>query len=170
MHIVAYSLPTTAVMLHSKMTGMCYLVKHNNTIKVVQCKKIMVLRSDGVLETGVSARGSLETGFWMSRLGLETFCKCLGLGSVSGPPCLGLGSVSGPWCLGLGSVSGPWCLGLGSVSRKMSRSREKSLGLEENVSTSSLCYKMYHIFLLTVKEHLTFNSIMYFTCLTSHVF
>ena len=51
--------------------------------------------SDVVLETGVSARGSLETGFLMSWLGLETFYKCLG--SVSGPHCLGLGSVSTPY-------------------------------------------------------------------------
>ncbi len=76
---------------------------------------VLVSVSDGVLETAVSARGSLETGFSKSRLGSRHFYKCLGLGSVSGPHCLDLGSVSEPHCLGLGSVSDPTVSGAGQL-------------------------------------------------------
>ena len=82
------------------------------------CDWVVLVYSDVVLETDVSARGSLETGFQMSRLGLETFCKCLGLVtslSRSRNPPLSISAQSRNLTV----------LGLGSPPP--SRSREKSL-------------------------------------------
>jgi hypothetical protein len=53
-----------------------------------------IIPSDGVLETPVSARGSLETGFSKSQLGSRHFYKCLGLGTRRNTP--GPDPVPGP--------------------------------------------------------------------------
>ncbi len=91
-----------------------------------------VFFSDGVLETPVSARGSLETGFSKSRLGSRHFYKCFGLGSVSGPKCLSLGTPLSRSRLGLGTPLSRSRLGLGT---SLSRSR---LGLGTPLSRSRL--------------------------------
>ncbi len=76
-----------------------------NTFEALKQHDLLVatsIFSNGVLETAVSARGSLETGFSKSRL--ETFlqmCRSrLGLGTH----CLGLGSVSDPTVSGAGQL------------------------------------------------------------------